>query len=77
MTLVSRAVPVERISPTLPCKAPKRAGAFRPGEDPAEVSARLYDAGVIVRFIPGTDLVRVSCGWWNNEDDLERLLAAL
>ena len=51
--------------------------SFRPGEDPAEVSARLYDAGVIVRFLPGTDLVRVSCGWWNSEDDLERLLAAL
>ena len=51
--------------------------SFRPGEDPAAVSARLYDAGVIVRFIPGTDLVRVSCGWWNSEDDLERLLAAL
>jgi selenocysteine lyase/cysteine desulfurase len=59
--------------------APGQGGlvSFRPGEDPAEVSARLYDAGVIVRFLPGTDLVRVSCGWWNSEDDLERLLAAL
>jgi len=59
--------------------APGQAGlvSFRPGADPAEVSARLYDAGVVVRFIPGTDLVRVSCGWWNSEDDLERLLAAL
>ena len=59
--------------------APGQAGlvSFRPGEDPVEVSARLYDAGVVVRFIPDTDLVRVSCGWWNSEDDLERLLAAL
>jgi L-cysteine/cystine lyase len=59
--------------------APGQAGlvSFRPGEDPAEVSARLYEAGVVVRFLPGTDLVRVSCGWWNSEDDLERLLAAL
>jgi L-cysteine/cystine lyase len=59
--------------------APGQAGlvSFRPGSDPEEVSARLYEAGVVVRFIPGTDLVRVSCGWWNSEDDLERLLAAL
>lgn len=59
--------------------APGQAGlvSFRPGEDPEEVSARLYEAGVVVRFLPGTDLVRVSCGWWNNEGDLERLLAAL
>jgi len=59
--------------------APGQSGlvSFRPGEDPAEVSARLYDAGVIVRFLPGTDLVRVSCGWWNSEDDLDRLLEAL
>lgn len=59
--------------------APGQAGlvSFRPGEDPVEVSARLYEAGVVVRFLPGTDLVRASCGWWNSEGDLERLLAAL
>jgi L-cysteine/cystine lyase len=59
--------------------APGQGGliSFNAGADPAEVSARLYDAGVVVRFLPGTDLVRVSCGWWNSEDDLERLLAAL
>ena len=59
--------------------APGQAGlvSFRPGEDPVDVSARLYDAGVVIRFLPGTDLVRVSCGWWNSEGDLERLLAAL
>jgi selenocysteine lyase/cysteine desulfurase len=59
--------------------APGQAGlvSFRPAGDPVEVSARLYDAGVVVRFIPGTDLVRVSCGWWTSEDDLERLLTAL
>jgi L-cysteine/cystine lyase len=59
--------------------APGQAGlvSFRPGEDPEEVSARLYEAGVVVRFLPDTDLVRVSCGWWNSEDDLDRLLDAL
>ena len=59
--------------------APGQAGlvSFRPGEDPEDVSARLYEAGVVVRFLPGTDLLRVSCGWWNSEEDLERLLAAL
>ena len=31
----------------------------------------------IVRSLPGEDLVRASFGGWNNEDDLDRLLAAL
>jgi selenocysteine lyase/cysteine desulfurase len=58
---------------------PGQAGlvSFRPEGDAEEVSARLYDAGVVVRFLPGRDLVRVSCGWWTNEDDLERLNEAL
>ena len=58
---------------------PGQAGliSFRPDGDAEEVSARLYDEGVVVRFLPGRDLVRVSCGWWTNEDDLDRLFAAL
>ena len=46
-------------------------------EDPPALVATLFDAGVVVRDLPGTGLVRVSCGWWTNEDDLERLVAAL
>jgi selenocysteine lyase/cysteine desulfurase len=59
--------------------APGQAGlvSFRPEGDAEELSARLYDNGVVVRFIPGTGLVRVSCGWWTSEGDLERLFAAL
>jgi L-cysteine/cystine lyase len=47
------------------------------GEDPADVVARLTAAGVVVRSLPGRDLVRASVGWWTNEEDLERLAAAL
>jgi L-cysteine/cystine lyase len=47
--------------------------SFRPNRDPAELVAALHDAGVIVRELPGRNLVRASCGWWTNEDDLERL----
>jgi L-cysteine/cystine lyase len=50
--------------------------AFR-AEDPPALVAKLADAGVVVRDIPKTGLVRVSCGWWTNEDDLQRLTAAL
>jgi hypothetical protein len=32
---------------------------------------------VIVRELPGRNLVRASCGWWTNEDDLQRLLAGI
>jgi L-cysteine/cystine lyase len=58
---------------------PGQAGlvTFRPVGDPAEVVARLREQGVIVRDIPGRDLIRVSCGWWTSEEDLERLLRGL
>lgn len=45
--------------------------------DPAGVRERLAEAGVIVRDLPGTPYLRASVGAWNDESDLERLLAAL
>ena len=50
--------------------------AFR-AEDPPGLVARLAEEGVVVREIPKTGLVRVSCGWWTDETDLQRLVAAL
>jgi L-cysteine/cystine lyase len=46
-------------------------------EDTEGTVKRLYERGVIVRDLPGTGLVRVSCGWWTSDEDLERLMAAL
>lgn len=48
-----------------------------PVEESAGIVERLADAGVIVRDLPGRGLIRASVGWWTNDDDLERLLAAL
>jgi L-cysteine/cystine lyase len=48
-----------------------------PADESADVVARLAGAGVIVRDLPGRGLVRASVGWWTNDDDLERLVAAL
>jgi selenocysteine lyase/cysteine desulfurase len=45
--------------------------------DPVATSARLAEAGVVVRDLPGTPWLRASVGAWNDEGDLERLLAAL
>ena len=45
--------------------------------DPGAARERLGDAGVIVRDLPGTPYLRASVGAWNDERDLERLLAAL
>ena len=50
--------------------------SFRTAE-PTDLVARLAAADVAVREIPGTGLVRVSCGWWTSDGDLERLVAAL
>jgi L-cysteine/cystine lyase len=51
--------------------------SFRAPGDAAEDAARAYAAGVIVRDLPGTGWLRASCGWWNDEEDVERLVASL
>ena len=51
--------------------------AFRAAGEPAELVEALHWADVHVREIPGTGLIRVSCGWWTSESDLDRLIAAL
>jgi selenocysteine lyase/cysteine desulfurase len=45
--------------------------------DPPARRDRLADAGVVVRDLPGTTYLRASVGAWNDERDLERLLAGL
>jgi len=47
--------------------------SFRPPDDPSELVASLHEQGVIVRELPGRNIVRASVGWWTSEDDLERL----
>jgi L-cysteine/cystine lyase len=51
--------------------------SFRPPVDPPELVAALEQQGVIVRELPGRNLVRASCGWWTSEDDLQRLVAGV
>jgi L-cysteine/cystine lyase len=51
--------------------------SFRPPGDPTELVASLEQAGVIVRELPGRNLVRASVGWWTSEDDLRRLAAGI
>jgi L-cysteine/cystine lyase len=51
--------------------------SFVPPGEPAATTAKLYDRGVVVRDLPGTGWVRASCGWWTNEDDIDRLIAGV
>jgi L-cysteine/cystine lyase len=51
--------------------------SFEPEGDAEQIANGLYERGVVVRNIPKTKLVRASCGYWTNDDDLERLLAGL
>jgi len=51
--------------------------SFVPEDDPAKTARRLFDQGVVVRDLPGTPWLRVSCGWWTSDQDLERLLSSL
>ncbi|MFN2468885.1 MAG: aminotransferase class V-fold PLP-dependent enzyme [Gaiellaceae bacterium] len=58
--------------------APDQAGlvSFRV-PDPVAAVARAYERGVVLRDLPGTGLVRASCGYWTSDGDLERMLAAI
>jgi L-cysteine/cystine lyase len=46
-------------------------------EEPEAVVAGLAEAGVVVRELPGTGLLRASVGWWTSDEDLQRLVSAL
>ena len=46
-------------------------------DDAAAVNERAREAGVLIRELPGRDLLRASVGAWNDESDLERLLAVV
>jgi len=46
-------------------------------DDPPGERARLAERGVVLRDIPGHPRLRASIGAWNDEGDLERLLAGL
>jgi len=51
--------------------------SFHPAGDPTELVTALEAQDVIVRELPGRNLVRASCGWWTSDDDLERLAAGV
>ncbi len=51
--------------------------SFRPPGDPTELVASLGERGVVVRELPGRNLVRASCGWWTSDGDLDRLVAGV
>ena len=46
-------------------------------DEPEAAVVRLAAGGVVVRNLPGTPYVRASVGAWNDERDLDRLLAAI
>jgi selenocysteine lyase/cysteine desulfurase len=50
--------------------------SFTSADPPAEREL-LAERGCVVRNIPGRDWLRASVGAWNDEDDLDRLLASL
>jgi L-cysteine/cystine lyase len=50
---------------------------FEPDGDAAETASHLFEAGVVVRDVPGTAWVRVSCGYWTTAEHIDRLVNAL
>jgi L-cysteine/cystine lyase len=45
--------------------------------DAMEVAKQLGEDGILIRDLPRTGLLRASCGYWTNEDDVTRLVAGL
>ncbi len=45
--------------------------------DTMEAAKALSEDGVLIRDLPGTGLLRASCGYWTNEDDIDRLVRGL
>jgi L-cysteine/cystine lyase len=46
-------------------------------DEPEALVDRLDAQDVVVRALPGTGLVRASCGYWTSEEDIERLIRRL
>ena len=51
--------------------------SFVPPGDAQEFVAAALERDVVLRDLPGIGWVRVSCGWWTTDADLERLLAVV
>jgi L-cysteine/cystine lyase len=51
--------------------------SFVPERDAADEAKRLLEHGVVVRDMPGLGWLRVSCGWWTSDGDLDRLVSSL
>ena len=51
--------------------------SWRVDGDAAAANVRAWERGVVIRDLPGLGWLRASCGYWTNEDDIERLLEAL
>ncbi len=51
--------------------------SWRVDGDAAEANVRAWEQGVVIRDMPGLGWLRASCGYWTNEEDIDRLVAAL
>jgi L-cysteine/cystine lyase len=51
--------------------------SWRVDGDAAEANVRAWEQGVVIRDLPDLGWLRASCGYWTNEEDIDRLLAAV
>lgn len=50
------------------------------GLPPQDLAAKLYEHGMIIRYVaypPGPTVARVANGWWNTEEEVDALVAAV
>ena len=49
------------------------------GMEPPDVAAKLFERGINIRYVvypPNPTVARVSCGWWNTEEEIDTIVAA-
>jgi len=50
------------------------------GMPPQDLAAKLYERGMTIRYValaPGPTVARVATGWWNTEEEVDALVAAV
>jgi L-cysteine/cystine lyase len=50
------------------------------GVGPQEVAAWLFERGINIRYVvypPNPEVARVSCGWWNTDEEIDAIVAAV
>ena len=72
---------IDRVTVTTPRERKAGLVCFKTeGMTPQEMTAKLYERNLTIRYVdyrPGPTIARVAAAWWNTEEEVDRLVAAV